>query len=75
MTEELEEVIGQRYDLIVRRKQIAYEWLLKRLEELQNQIKESRADILKAQDSKVKAVNIKERTQELLKEKKGFNWD
>jgi signal transduction histidine kinase len=75
LTEELEDVVGHRYDLIVRRKQIVYEWLLKRLEELQNKIKESRADILKAQDSKVKADNIKNRTQELLEEKKGFNWN
>lgn len=75
LTEELQEVVGYRYDLIVRRKQIAYEWLLKRLEELQNRINERRAEILKAQDAKVKEENIKKRTQELLEEKKGFPWD
>ena len=75
LTEELGKVVGYRYDLIVRRKQIAYERLLKWLEGLQNRIKESRADIAKAQDAKVKAENIKKRTQELLEEKKGFNWD
>jgi len=72
---ELQEVVGLRYDLIVRRKQMAYEWLLKRLEELQNHINESRAEILKAQDAKVKEENIEKRTQELLEEKKGFHWD
>ena len=75
LTDELEQVVGNRYDLIVRRKQITYEWLLKRLEDLQNQINESRADIHKAQDAKVKSENVKKRTQELLEEKKGFNWD
>jgi len=75
LTEELEEVVGNRYDLIVARKQIAYARLLKWLEELQNRIKESRADIRKAQDAKVKTANIKERTQELLEQKKGFNWN
>jgi len=75
LTAELGEVVGHRYDLIVRRKQIAYERLLKWLEELQNRIKESRADILKAQDTKVKAQNIENRTQELLEEKKPFNWN
>ncbi|MFC1792598.1 hypothetical protein ACFL3Q_03310 [Planctomycetota bacterium] len=76
LTEDLQEVVGHRYDLIVRRKQIAYEWLLKRLEELQNRINESKADIAKAQDTEVKEENIKKRTQELLEEKKkGFNWD
>jgi hypothetical protein len=71
---ELEEVVGLRYDLIVRRKQMAYEWLLKRLEELQNRINESRAEILKAQDAKVKQDNIKKRTKELLEKKKEFPW-
>jgi len=75
LTEELEEVVGRRYDLIVRRKQIAYERLLKWLEELQNRVQESRADILKAQDAEVKAENIKKRTEELLEEKKGFHWN
>ena len=75
LTEELEEVVGRRYDLIVRRKQIAYERLLKWLEELQNRIKESRADILKAQNTDVKAENVKTRTKELLEQKKGFNWN
>lgn len=74
LTEELQEVVGYRYDLIVRRKQMAYEWLLKRLEELQNQINESRAEILKAQDPEVKKQNIEKRTKELLEEKKGFPW-
>jgi len=75
LTEELQEVVGHRYDLIVRRKQIAYERLLKWLEELQNRIKESRADIAKAQDAEVKAENIKTRTKELLEQKKKFNWN
>ena len=75
LTEELEEVVGRRYDLIVRRKQIAYERLLKWLEELQNRVQESRADILKAQDAEVKADNIEKRTEELLEEKKGFPWN
>ena len=73
--QELEEVVGHRYDLIVRRKQIAYERLLKWFEELQNRIKESRADIAKAQGDEVKAENIKTRTKELLEQKKKFNWN
>jgi len=72
---ELEEVVGLRYDLIVRKKQLAYEWLLKRLEELQNHVKESRAEISIWQDPKTKAENVKERVEYLLEEKKGFSWD
>jgi hypothetical protein len=75
LTAELEEVVGDRYDLILRRKQIAYERLLKELEELQNRIKESHAEMLKSQDSKVKAENVKQRCKDLLEEKKGFRWD
>ena len=76
LTKELEEVVGLRYDIIVRRKQMAYEWLLKRLEELQNRVKESRAEIRRAQDANVKAENIEKRKQDLLAEKKEeFRWD
>lgn len=75
LTAELEEVVGRRYDLIVRRKQIAYERLLKWLEELQNRIKESRNEIIEWQDANAKAENIKQRTQELLEGKSGFSWD
>jgi hypothetical protein len=72
---ELEQVTGDRYDLILRRKQIAYERLLKWLDDLQNRIKESRAEIEKAQDPKVKVENVKERKKDLLEEKKKFSWD
>jgi hypothetical protein len=74
LTAELEDVVGLRYDLIVRKKQLAYEWLLKRLEELQNQIKESRAELGIWQDPKTKAENVKERVKYLLEEKKEFDW-
>ncbi|MHC4557109.1 MAG: hypothetical protein ACYTFW_07675 [Planctomycetota bacterium] len=72
---ELEEVVSDRYDLIVRRKQIAYERLLKWLEELRNRIRESRTELLKWRDDEAKAENVKQRTKELLEGKKGFNWD
>ena len=75
LTAKLEEVIGLRYDVILRRKQMAYERLLKWLEELQNRIKESRADIRTYQDPQTKQGNIKQRTRELLENKKKFGWD
>jgi len=76
LTKELEEIIGHRYDLIVTRKQIAYERLLKWLEDLQNRVKESRAEIRRARDDKVKAENVEKRKQDLLEEKKEeFRWD
>ena len=72
---ELEEVIAGRFDLIVRRKQIAYERLLKWLEELQDRIKKSRAEIAKYNDEKVKAENVKQRREDLLEETPKFRWD
>ena len=73
---QLEEVIGLRYDVILRRKQMVYERLLKRLEDLRNQIRESRADIIKYQDPQTKEAKIKQRAKELLEEKKKkFPWD
>lgn len=71
---QLQEVIGNRYDLIIRQKQIANERLLKRLEELKKQIRESRDEIAESRQDKVRRENIKKRTQDLLKEIKKFKW-
>jgi len=72
---ELEEVIAGRFDLIVRRKQIAYERLIKWLEELRKRIRESRGEIFKWRDEKLKNENVKQRIQDLLEEPLKFNWD
>ncbi|MHC4489210.1 MAG: hypothetical protein ACYSW7_08560 [Planctomycetota bacterium] len=72
---ELEKVIAARYDLIVLRKQRAYERLLKWLEELQDRINKSRAEIAKYNDEKVKAENVKQRSKELTEETPQFRWD
>ena len=74
LTTELEEVVGLRYDVILRRRQMAYEWLLKRIEDLRSQLRKSRGDIIKYQDPKTKEENVKQRVKDLLEEKKGF-WD
>ncbi|MBN2181266.1 MAG: hypothetical protein JW715_05080 [Sedimentisphaerales bacterium] len=72
---QLEDLEGDRYDLIVRRKQIAYELLLKRLQALQNEVKASIEDINKSMDEEVKANTVKERMKELTEGKpRGFGW-
>jgi hypothetical protein len=71
---QLEEVVSDRYDLIVRRKQIAYERLLKRLEELQKQVKDSIDDIGKWRDETFKFENVRERIKYLIEENRGFKW-
>ncbi|OHB78736.1 MAG: hypothetical protein A2Z25_19930 [Planctomycetes bacterium RBG_16_55_9] len=74
LTSDLEEVVALRYDVILRRRQMAYEWLLKRIEDLRNQLRDSHNEIIKYQDPKTKEENIKQRTKDLLEEKKRF-WD
>jgi len=70
---ELEEVVASRFDLIVRRKQIAYERLLRWLNELQERIKESRAGIAEWRNEKFKAQKVKERIKDLTDPE--FPWD
>jgi len=72
---ELQEVVARRYDLIVRRKEIAYEQLLKRLEELQKQVTESKDDIARYKDAKIKQENVRQRIQDLTENKVRFKWD
>jgi|SRR3972149_1193132 len=74
LTGQLEEVVGRRFDLIIRRKQIEYERLLKRVEELQKQLNESKAEIDAWREEKFKNENVKSRVNELLGER-SFKWD
>ncbi|UCG56111.1 MAG: hypothetical protein JSU70_14710 [Phycisphaerales bacterium] len=75
LTAELEEVVSRRFDLIVRRKQIAYERLLRWLEELKNRIKESRDEIAKWRDEEARAQNIRKRLTDLTEGAVPFKWD
>lgn len=71
---QLERVLSDRYDLIVRQKIIAYERLLGWLESLQNRIKKSKAEIREAEKKEVKAENIKQRMKTLLEGSERFPW-
>ncbi len=69
------EVVADRFDLIVRRKQIAYDHLLKRLEELQKRINEQKNEIKKWRDNKFKEDAMKERIKDLLEGIPKFKWN
>jgi hypothetical protein len=71
---QLEEVVGNKYDLIIRKKTIAYEFLLKRIEELQKEFNKSKDEIEKWKDPKIKEQNVKERTKELTEPSQKFRW-
>lgn len=65
LAEDLQEVVGRRYDLIIRRKQIEYERLLKRVQELQKRLEESKAEIAEWRNESFKRENVKNRVEEL----------
>jgi hypothetical protein len=75
LTTELSDVVAQRYDLIVRRKQIAYEELSKRLEELQKEIQKNEADLDRYKNPDFKAEHVKARVEELTSHTDRFNWE
>jgi len=71
----LREVVSSGFDLMVREKQMAYERLLKRLEELKKRIEERRDEIIKWRDDKYKAEKVKERIKDLTEGSPGLKWD
>jgi hypothetical protein len=75
LSAQLEEVASSRFDLIVRRKEIAYEQLLKKLEELKQQIGQSKDEIAKWKDQKFKDDSVKKHIEDLMGGGPRFRWD
>jgi hypothetical protein len=74
LVKELEEVIGSRFDLIVKRKQIEYEQMLKKLEKLKKRVEESESKVEKWKDAEFKKESVKARLGELVGETDEFRW-
>ena len=74
LAHQLWEVVGDRFELIIRRKQIAYDQLLKRLEELKKQINDQKNEIKEWRGDKFKEDAMKERIKELLEGIGKFDW-
>jgi len=72
---QLERVLSDRYDLIVRRKQMAYERFLHWLEELKKRIEKSKVEIIRAKKKEVRTENIKQRMKTLLEGNTEFGWN
>lgn len=75
LTEQLKDVVSNRYDLIVRRKEIAYDRLLNWVEDLKRELKKSREDIHESRNKKVKADNVQKRVKDLIAGGAPFKWD
>ncbi len=73
LTTQLKETVNKRFDLIVKRKQIEYEYLQKRLQGLQKRVEHSKAEVKKWQD--IKDEKVKERIGELMERTEEFSWD
>lgn len=72
---DLQVVVAKRYDLILRRKEIAYEQLLKKLADLKKNVRDSEDEIAKWRNSSVKQENVRQRLQDLTSDKAKFKWD
>jgi len=72
---QLEEVVSDRFDLIVRRKQIEYKRLLNQLEKLRKRVEKSEAEVEKWKDPQLKSKNVNSRIEELTSRKEEFKWD
>ena len=70
---ELESLTGKRFDLIIKKKQLRYEDLKKKLEELKNNIKESEAELENLKGKK--SEQIKERVEELISKTEKIQWE
>ena len=75
LTGQLEEVISNRFDLILRRKQIEYESMLKKLERLKEQVEKSKTEVDKWKDTKFKEERVKTRIEALMSRTEKFRWD
>ena len=73
LTEQLRTVIGERFDLIVQKKQLKYEELKKKLEELQQTVNKSQAELENIKSKK--AEQIEKHLQELQSQSENLNWD
>jgi hypothetical protein len=75
LTAELEQIVGQQFDLIVKRKQMAYEDLTKKLVELQKEVDQRKAEVEKWKSADFKKQQVKQRVDELVNETEKFEWE
>jgi hypothetical protein len=72
---ELKEVLNHRFDAILKRKQIEYEQLLKKLERLKKEVEQRNAKVEKWKDAGFKNESVKARLKELLGKTDEFKWN
>jgi hypothetical protein len=73
LTAQLKEVLGERFDVVLQKKQFQYEDLKKKLEELQQNVNKSQADLENYKNNKEDL--IKKHLDELINQAGQFDWD
>jgi hypothetical protein len=73
LTNQLKTVVGDSFDLVVQKKQLKYEELKKRLEELQQNVKKSQAELESIKSKKTE--QVEQRLKELLSQSEKIDWD
>jgi hypothetical protein len=73
LTEQLQEIVSERFDLIVRKKELQYQDLRERLEDLKAELAKREAEVEKMESKKGQAV--KQRIEELIGKTESINWD
>ncbi|MBN1787927.1 MAG: hypothetical protein JW806_05970 [Sedimentisphaerales bacterium] len=72
LTKELKEIVGKRFDLIIKKKEIKYEELKKKLEQLQERVDKSKAELKSFKDKKDEHIN--EQLESLISKSNRFDW-
>lgn len=72
---ELKEVVALRFDLLLRRKEIEYEQLHARLEQLRKRVEKSEAEVAKWKEADFKSKNVQSRVDDLVGGVEKFRWD
>jgi hypothetical protein len=73
LTNQLKTVVGDSFDLIVQKKQLKYEELKKKLEELQQNVKKSQTELETIKSKK--AEQVEQHLKELLNQSEKIDWD
>jgi hypothetical protein len=75
LTAELEKIVGRQFDLIVTKKQLAYEDLAKKLEDLKKELEHKKAEVEKWKGKDFKNDQVQKRVNELLSQTEKFEWE
>jgi hypothetical protein len=75
LTTDLENIVGQQFDLIIKHKQLVCEDLARKLKDLNKELEKKKADIEKWKNPDFKNKKVKDRVNELLAESEKFEWE